>query len=84
MTFSEAQGPMTEILAWIQTLAPEERVDVLKFQEHRRSCLPTVLRGEGPSMSEAKQKDVEGSKDLTPDQEKHQDKGRKLRVRKKR
>jgi hypothetical protein len=32
-----------EILARIQTLSPEERVDVLKFQEHRRSCLPAVL-----------------------------------------
>jgi hypothetical protein len=32
-----------EILARIQSLAPKERVDVLKFQEHRRSCLSTVL-----------------------------------------
>jgi hypothetical protein len=60
-----------EILAWIQTLAPEEKADVLKFQEHRRSCLPAVLRGESPSAVEVKQKDSEGSKDATPDQEKH-------------
>jgi hypothetical protein len=64
-----------EILARIQSLAPEERVDVLKFQEHQRSCLPAVLRAEGPSISETKQKDAEGSKDATPDQGKHQDEG---------
>jgi hypothetical protein len=34
-----------------------------------------VLRGEGPSTSEVKQKYVEGSKDATPDQGKHQDEG---------
>jgi hypothetical protein len=54
-------------------LAPEERADVLKFQEHRRSCLSVVLRGENPSTMEVKQKDAEGSKDTTPSQEKHQD-----------
>jgi hypothetical protein len=68
-----------EILAQIQTLAPEERVDVLKFQEHRRSCLPAVLRGENLSTAEVKQKDVEGSKDVTPGQEKHQDEGEKTK-----
>jgi hypothetical protein len=62
-----------EILARIQALAPEERADVLKFQEHRRSCLPVVLRGENPSTTEVKQKEAEGSKDATPSQEKHQD-----------
>jgi hypothetical protein len=68
-----------EILARIQSLAPEERADVLKFQEHRRSCLPAVLRGEGPSTSEVKQKDAEGSKDATPDQGKHQDEGEQMK-----
>jgi hypothetical protein len=62
-----------EILARIQSLAPEERVDVPKFQEHRRSCLPVVLRGEGSSTSEVKQKDAEGYKDANPNQGKHQD-----------
>ena len=60
-------------------MAPKERDDVLKFQEHRRSCLPVVLRGKGPSTSEVKQKDAEGSKDATPDQEKHQDEGEKTK-----
>jgi hypothetical protein len=64
-----------EIMAQIQTLAPKERADVLKFQEHRRSYLPVVLRGEGQGTSEAKQKEAEGSKDATPDQGKHQDEG---------
>jgi hypothetical protein len=68
-----------EILARIQTLAPKERADVLKFQEHRRSCLPVVLRGENLSTEEVKQKDVEGSKDATPSQEKHQDGGEKTK-----
>jgi hypothetical protein len=68
-----------EILAQIQTLAPKERADVLKFQEHRHNCLPAVLRGESPATTEVKQKDDEGSKDATPDREKHQDKGEKTK-----
>jgi hypothetical protein len=34
-----------------------------------------VLRGEGPGISEMKQKDAEGSKEATPDQGKHQGEG---------
>jgi hypothetical protein len=64
-----------EILARIQTLAPKERADVMKFQEHRHSCLPAVLRGENPSTVEVKQIDAEGSKDATLGQEKHHDEG---------
>jgi hypothetical protein len=62
-----------EILARIQSLAPEDKADVLIFQEHRRSYLPAMLRGESLGVSETKQKDVEGSKDATPDSGKHQD-----------
>jgi hypothetical protein len=62
-----------EVLARIQSLAPEDTTAVLKFQEHRRSCLPAVLRGGSPDVSEMKQKDAEGSKDATPDPGKHQD-----------
>jgi hypothetical protein len=62
-------------LAQIQALAPEERGDVLYFQEHRRSCLPPVLRGENPIIADVQQKEAEGSKDTTPRQEKHQDRG---------
>jgi hypothetical protein len=68
-----------EILIWIKSLSPEERVDVLKFQEHRRSCLSIVLRGEGLGISETKQKDAEGSKYATPDQGKHQDEGEQMK-----
>jgi hypothetical protein len=58
---------------------PEERADVLKFQEHRRSCLPPVLRGENPITVEVQQKEAEGSKDSAPRQEKHQDRGEQTR-----
>jgi hypothetical protein len=62
-----------EVSARIQTLAPEDRADVLKFQEHRRSCLPLVLRGENSSTTEVQQKEAIGSKDVAPSQKKHQD-----------
>ena len=52
-----------EVLAQIQALVPKERADVLKFQEHRRSCLPPVLRGENPITVQVQQKGAEGSKD---------------------
>jgi hypothetical protein len=52
-------------------LAPEDTDVVLKFQEHRRSCIPAVLGGSG--VSETKQKDVEGSEDAIPDLGKHQE-----------
>jgi hypothetical protein len=50
-----------EVLARIQSLAPEDTTSVLKFQEHRRRCLPAVLGGS--AASETKQKDAEGSED---------------------
>jgi hypothetical protein len=62
-----------KVLARIQALSPEERDDVFKFQEHRHSCLPPLLRGENPTTVEAKQIEAEGSKDSTPGQEEHQD-----------
>jgi hypothetical protein len=68
-----------EVLARIQALAPEERADVLKFQEHRRSCLPPVLRGENPITVEVQQKEAEGSKDSAPRQEEHQDREEQTR-----
>jgi hypothetical protein len=55
-----------EVLARIQALSPEERVDVFKFQEHRRSYLPPMLRGENPTTIEVQQTEAEGSKDLAP------------------
>jgi hypothetical protein len=43
-----------EDLARIQALSPEERADVVRFQEHRQSCLPPVLRGEDPTIVKEK------------------------------
>jgi hypothetical protein len=41
-----------EVLARIQALSPEERAYVVRFQEHRWSFLPPVLRGEDPMIAE--------------------------------
>jgi hypothetical protein len=62
-----------EVLTQIRSLAPEDTAAVLKFQEHRRSGLPVVLRGESSGVSETKQKDAEDPKDAIPDSAKHQD-----------
>lgn len=43
-----------EVLARIQSLVPKDTTAVLKFQEHRRSCLPVVLRGGSLDVSEMK------------------------------
>ena len=62
-----------DVLARIQALAPEERADVLKFQEHWQSCLPPVLWGENPITVEGQKKEAEGSKDSTPRKVGHKD-----------
>jgi hypothetical protein len=41
-----------EVLARIQAMSPEERADVVIFQEHRWSFLPPVLQGEDPTIEE--------------------------------
>jgi hypothetical protein len=68
-----------EVLARIRSLAPEDSASVLKFQEHRRSCLPAVLRGGSPGVSETEPKDTEGPKDAAPDSGKHQDEGKQTK-----
>jgi hypothetical protein len=60
-----------EVLNRIHSLAPEDTTSVLKFQEHRRRSLPVVLGGLG--ISEAKQKDAEGSEDPISNLGKHQE-----------
>jgi hypothetical protein len=60
-----------EVLARIQSLAPEDTSSVLKFQEHRRRCLPAVLGGS--VASETKQKDAEGSEYTISNLGKHQE-----------
>jgi hypothetical protein len=39
-----------EVLSRIQALPPRDMADFLKFQEHRRSCLPHILQGEAPKL----------------------------------
>jgi hypothetical protein len=59
-------------LARIRSLAPEDTASVLKFQEHRRSCLPAVLRGGSPGVFETEPKDTKGPKEASLDSAKHQ------------
>jgi hypothetical protein len=68
-----------EVLARIRSLAPEDRASVLKFQEHRQSCLPAVLRGVSLGVSEMGPKDTEGPKDATPSSETSQDEGKQTK-----
>jgi hypothetical protein len=68
-----------EVLARIRSLAPEDTASVLKFQEHRRSGLPAVLRGVSPDVSETEPKDAEVPKDAAPGSGKSQDEGRKTK-----
>jgi len=68
-----------EVLAWIQSLAHKDTSSGLKFQEHRRSCLPIVLRGGSPGISKTEPKDIEGPKDAALDSEKHQGEEEKIK-----
>jgi hypothetical protein len=63
-----------EVLAQIEALSLEEKANVVRFQEHRRSCLPPVLRGENPMTIEVQKTKAKGSKGSAPDQEEQQDK----------
>lgn len=68
-----------EVLARIRSLAPEDTASVLKFQEHRRRCLPAVLRGGILGISETEPKDAEGPKEAAPGLGKIQDVGKKTK-----
>jgi hypothetical protein len=68
-----------EVLAPIQSLAPEDTASVLNFQERRRSFLPVVLRGGSLGVFETEPKDTEGPKDAAPDSEKCQDEGKQTK-----
>jgi hypothetical protein len=59
-----------EVLARIRSLAPEDTTFVLKFQEHRWSCLPAVLQGGSLGVSEMEPKDTKGPKDAATDSKK--------------
>jgi hypothetical protein len=60
-----------EVLVRIRSLAPEDMASVLKFQEHRKRCLPVVLGGLG--LSKDKEKEVESSEGQTSNPEKRQE-----------
>jgi hypothetical protein len=67
------------VLVRIRSLAPEDTTSVLKFQENRRSCLATVLRGVSPDISEIEPKDAEGPKEATSGSGKSQNEGEKTK-----
>jgi hypothetical protein len=60
-----------EVIVRIRSLAPEDMASVLKFQEHRKICLPAVLGGLG--LSKDKEKEVESSEGQTSNPEKPQE-----------
>jgi hypothetical protein len=68
MMFSEGRGPIREVQFRIRSLAPEDRASVLKFQEHRKRCLPVVLGGLG--LSKNKEKEAESYEGKTSNPEK--------------
>jgi hypothetical protein len=61
----------SEVQFRIRSLAPEDRASVLKFQEHRKRCLPVVLGGLG--LSKDKEKEAESSAGQTSNPEKRQE-----------
>jgi hypothetical protein len=62
----------SEVQFRIDALPPEDRASVLKFQEHRRRCLPVVLGGLG--LPKDKEKEAGSSGGQTSNPEKHQEK----------
>jgi hypothetical protein len=65
-----------EVLSRIQALPPRDMAEFLKFQEHRRSCLPQILQGEAPELPVTKMMGAKGAKDSSPSGEKDQGKTR--------
>jgi hypothetical protein len=61
----------SEVQFRIRSLAPEDRASVLKFQGHRRRCLPVVLGGLG--LSKDKEKEAGSSAGQTSNPEKRQE-----------
>jgi hypothetical protein len=61
----------SEVQFRIGSLAPEDRASVLKFQGHRKRCLPVVLGGLG--LPKDKEKEAESSEGKTSNPEKRQE-----------
>jgi hypothetical protein len=74
MIFSEVQNLITRCWLEYKPCRPKSRADVVIFQEHRRSFLAPVLRGEDSTIAEEKQTEAGGSKGSAPGQEEQQDK----------
>jgi hypothetical protein len=64
----------SKFLSQIQALPPRDMANFLKFQEHRRSCLPQILQGEVPKLPVTKKTEAKGAKDSSPNREKNQGK----------
>jgi hypothetical protein len=62
----------SEVQFRIDALSPEDRASIVKFQEHRRRCLPVVLGGLG--LPKDKEKEAGSSRGQTSNPEKHQEK----------
>ena len=58
----------SEVQFRIRALAPEDRTSVLRFQEHRKRCLPVVLGGLG--LPKDKEKEAKSSEGKTSNPEK--------------
>jgi hypothetical protein len=61
----------SEVQFRIGSLAPEDRASVLKFQGHRKRCLPVVLGGLG--LPKDKEREAESSEGKTSNPEKRQE-----------
>jgi hypothetical protein len=61
----------SEVQFRIRSLAPEDRSSVLKFQGHRKRCIPVVLGG--LVLSKDKEKEAESSEGQTSNPEKRQE-----------
>jgi hypothetical protein len=47
--------------------------DFLKFEEHRKSCLPLILQGKTPNLPDTQEAETKGSKNSNPRKEKNQE-----------
>jgi hypothetical protein len=54
-------------------LPPGDMADFLKFEEHRKSCLPLILQGKTPKLPDVQQTEAKGSKNSSPGKEKNQE-----------
>jgi hypothetical protein len=63
----------SEVLSRIQALPLGDMADFLKFEEHRKSCLPLILHGKTPKLPDTQQVEAKGSNNSSPGKEKNQE-----------